>query len=274
MKLLNIGCGTTYHPDWVNIDVAPVSHEIMRHDAAEPLPFEDGGFDACYSSHLLEHLPGEEALRLLVEIRRVLKPGGIVRLAVPDLEAVVRAYLDVLERCLSSPETAEPAYDWLVLELLDQLVRDKSGGLVERFLRSSPVAERAFISARIGSDAERFWKSGQVKTPFAAALSMKHLVLLVDRVRLLLVCGFAWLLGGKRGVRAVREGWFRTSGEVHRWMYDRFSLGRLLLKAGFCDVSVCAPDVSRIPGFAAYGLDVADGVVRKPDSLFMEGVRT
>lgn len=73
-------------------------------------------------------------------------------------------------------------------------------------------------------------------------------------------------------MRSVKEGWFRTSGEVHRWMYDRFSLERILRDARFIEVVVCTPDVSRIPGFAAYGLDVVDGVERKPDSLFMEGV--
>lgn len=74
-------------------------------------------------------------------------------------------------------------------------------------------------------------------------------------------------------MRAVREGWLRTSGEVHRWMYDRFSLGRLLREARFDEIAVSTPDMSRIPGFAAYELDVVAGVVRKPDSLFMEGVR-
>ena len=69
----------------------------------------------------------------------------------------------------------------------------------------------------------------------------------------------------------MKEGWFRTSGEVHRWMYDKFSLGRVLEKAGFSNVVVCAPSVSRIPGFISYGLDVINGEVRKPDSLFMEG---
>lgn len=75
-------------------------------------------------------------------------------------------------------------------------------------------------------------------------------------------------------MRSVREGWLRTSGEVHRWMYDRFSLDRLLREAQLNEIAYCPPDVSRIPEFAAYGLDVTDGVVRKPDSLFMEGVRS
>ncbi|EKD59314.1 MAG: type 11 SAM-dependent methyltransferase [uncultured bacterium] len=54
-------------------------------------------------------------------------------------------------------------------------------------------------------------------------------------------------------------------------MYDRFSLERLMTDAGFMDPSVTTAFESRIPGFARYGLDVVDGVVRKPDSLVMEG---
>jgi hypothetical protein len=66
-------------------------------------------------------------------------------------------------------------------------------------------------------------------------------------------------------------GQFRLSGEVHQWMYDRLSLGRLLSSAGFSDIRVCKAAESVITDFASYGLDAdAQGNVRKPDSLFME----
>ena len=48
---------------------------------------------------------------------------------------------------------------------------------------------------------------------------------------------------------------FRASGEIHRWMYDRWSLRRLLEDSGFSDIRVCAASVSRNPGFSAYLLD-------------------
>jgi predicted SAM-dependent methyltransferase len=88
MKLLNIGCGTTYHRAWVNIDINPVSQEIIRHDAGTPLPFNDSSFDACYCSHVLEHLSCDEALRLLTEIHRVLIPHGIIRWWYPTLKGL------------------------------------------------------------------------------------------------------------------------------------------------------------------------------------------
>ena len=57
-------------------------------------------------------------------------------------------------------------------------------------------------------------------------------------------------------------------------MYDRFSLRRLLQQSGFTDVAVCGADESRITGFEDYLLDVEPGgQIRKPVSLFMEGVK-
>jgi len=271
VKLLNIGCGASYHPAWVNIDVQPAAPGILRHDAAKPLPFPDGSFDACYSSHVLEHLRLEDAPLFLTETRRVLKPGGVLRVVVPDLEGIARAYLGALQDALASAEGAEQRYRWMSLELLDQLVRNASGGRMGPCLEKAPAEVRDFIAARIGKEAERFWEAKP-----SAGMLQKFAELppggISDRLRYLLVCGSARLLGGKRGLRAAREGWFRTSGEAHLWMYDRFSLKRLLEEAAFQEVAVCAPELSRIPGFACYGLDSVDGVVRKPDSLFMEGV--
>ena len=56
-------------------------------------------------------------------------------------------------------------------------------------------------------------------------------------------------------------------------MYDRYSLKRLLEQVGFIDVRVCRADDSRIPDFNSYGLDMIDGKIRKPDSLFMEAMK-
>jgi SAM-dependent methyltransferase len=272
VKLLNIGCGANYHPAWVNVDFEPISSEILRHDVITPLPFEASRFDACYCSHVIEHLSPDEARLLMAEIHRVLKPGGIARIVVPDLEGIVRTYLTTLEQALLSAESAEFSYDWILLELLDQLARNTSGGQMGQFLKKCPLEMREFISGRIGKEAEYHWVNGQQQASIFFELFRKPPMWFVCKIRFLMICCFAWLLGGKRGLRSVKEGWFRTSGEVHRWMYDQFSLGRLLREAGFNDVVICAPKVSRIHGFSAYELDVTDGMVRKPDSLFMEGV--
>ena len=69
-------------------------------------------------------------------------------------------------------------------------------------------------------------------------------------------------------------GRFRRSGEVHLWMYDRYSLGRLLENSGFIGIRQCCADESYMFGFSSFDLDtLSDGTVRKPDSLFMEAIR-
>ncbi len=61
------------------------SNKFVHHNFRHGLPFEDDSVDYVYSSHLLEHLYRDDALRLLRDIRRILKPGGWVRICVPDL---------------------------------------------------------------------------------------------------------------------------------------------------------------------------------------------
>src|SRR5262245_44357008 len=115
MKLLNIGCGTTFHQDWINLDAAPASPAVRRHDVGTGLPFPDGHFGAIYASHVLEHFDPEDGGRLLRDCLRVLAPGGIARVVVPNLEAIARAYLEYLEEASGSRE-AEMRYDWVMLE--------------------------------------------------------------------------------------------------------------------------------------------------------------
>ena len=64
------------------------------------------------------------------------------------------------------------------------------------------------------------------------------------------------------------------SGQAHLWMYDRYSLRKLMEEAGFNQISQLDYNRSRIPGFRAYWLDeMEDGTERKPDSIYFEGIR-
>jgi predicted SAM-dependent methyltransferase len=91
MLKLNLGCGNVYMEGWVNIDIESDKADI-RHDLRMPLPYDDNAADFIYSEHFLEHLPVHDGLALLCECRRVLKPGGIVRVAVPDLSYLLFRY--------------------------------------------------------------------------------------------------------------------------------------------------------------------------------------
>lgn len=69
-------------------------HAFVHFELERGLPFDDGTVDFLYSSHVLEHFFRADGERLVAEIHRVLRPGGIARLCVPDLEHAVRLYRD------------------------------------------------------------------------------------------------------------------------------------------------------------------------------------
>ena len=271
MKLLNFGCGSTFHPDWVNLDTAPVSTQVIAHDLRRGFPFADETFDVVYGSHVLEHLDPAEAIRLLNECFRVLKPNGIVRVVVPDLETIVRLYLTSLEGALAGDGDAQVRYDWMILELYDQTVRRSSGGEMGIFLASKLDQKQAsFVASRIG-DEGTCRTSGPAPSSTLPVLLYRRGRAALSKLRGLVAGACAFLILGTEGWRALREGMFRRSGEVHQWMYDRFSMRRALEQAGFADIRSRAAGESDISGFAGYQLETRNGQVRKPDSLFMEG---
>lgn len=157
MKILNLGCGTkvSAHPDVTNIDwsmylrlrrsrpgrtVAPVllDDERLRrlnalpdnievHNLAKGLSFSSNSVDVVYHSHLLEHLDREIARTFLSEVLRVLKPGGIQRIVVPDMEKVCRAYVSHISACESDADEAA-GHDRYISRIIEQSVRKEAVG--------------------------------------------------------------------------------------------------------------------------------------------------
>ena len=272
-KMLNIGCGGTYHPDWVNLDVAPADPNVLTVNINNGLPFPAESATACYSSHVLEHLDKAGARNLIAECSRVLIRGGVIRLVVPDLEAMAREYLRILDAVTSGDASRELDYDWIMLELYDQAVRNYSGGDMARFLADLSEKDRLFVRARIGVEAEGFWAA---KRALPRAYRLNTLVnkfrlgKLLKRLRQKLAGWLVYLVAGKAAYKNFKMGSFRASGEIHQWMYDRYSLKRMLENSGFVDVKICTANESRIPEYDKYSLDVLSGIVRKPDSLYIE----
>lgn len=121
---LNLGCGLAVHRGWINIDgslnamiagwpriVHSIAYRLsganryygfpeydrllseclfFHADLTHGIPAPDGSADFIYSSHFLEHLYYKDAEKLLSECHRVLKPGGVLRICVPDLEHACR----------------------------------------------------------------------------------------------------------------------------------------------------------------------------------------
>jgi SAM-dependent methyltransferase len=281
--MLNIGCGTTFHADWTNIDLVSHSPQVIAHDATKGLPFDSETFDVCYSSHVLEHLRKVEADLLIREQKRVLKPNGIIRVVVPDLETICRNYLYYLDEIVSGNRVHEFRYDYSLLELYDQTTRDTSGGELGKLWASGMIADMEFVVARHGKVAtdaiqslrqkKLVVKGGKAKKRVDRIFVKQRVSGWINKRRHLFVEMIVQLLLGNQGRNALHEGLFRNSGQIHRVMYDQCSIKRLLLSHGFADVQICQADQSRIPDFSKYELDIVDGAIRKPDSLFVEAIR-
>lgn len=90
---LHLGCGTKNFPGFVNIDMGTTGADVNL-DLTKPLPWADRTVKGVFSEHFIEHVTQAQGLRLLMECRRVLVPGGIVRMATPDLADTVSHYND------------------------------------------------------------------------------------------------------------------------------------------------------------------------------------
>jgi predicted SAM-dependent methyltransferase len=272
LRLLNFGCGSALHPEWVNLDSSAAAPGVVAHDLRHGLPFPLDSFEAAYGSHVLEHLEPDAASRLLRECHRILRPDGILRIVVPDLEAIARLYLDSLDRAAAGDTEAAFRYDWMMLELYDQTVRTKSGGCMgARFLDKLEEYQVRFIEARIGAEAMCLAVDAPADRRPALWRALRRLRAVAAALRRCAAEACLLLVLGREGASALRTGLFRQSGEAHQWMYDRFSLRRAMAQAGFGEIRICVADESGIPGFARFGLETRNHHPRRPDSLYMEG---
>lgn len=90
---LHIGCGKrNFGENWVHIDGSQYEH-VEYHDITK-FDLENNSVDLIYASHVFEYFDRDEAVDILKEWRRVLKPNGILRLAVPDFESCSKLYND------------------------------------------------------------------------------------------------------------------------------------------------------------------------------------
>lgn len=86
VKKLQIGCGTNPLEGWLNTDLTYKKNLIAYLDAGKRFPLEDETFQLIYSEHIFEHLNFKQGLNMLRECYRILKPGGQLRLATPDMD--------------------------------------------------------------------------------------------------------------------------------------------------------------------------------------------
>jgi SAM-dependent methyltransferase len=277
VKALNLGCGRRSHPDWENLDLFPVVPNVRAHDLRKGVPYSTGTFDVVYHSHLLEHFSKQAAPGFLQECHRVLKSGGVMRVVVPDLEGIVRYYLEALEKASRGVPGWRENYQWMVLELLDQTVRTTPGGLCLEYLRQNPIPNLCFIYKRWGAEAKTVVEELQVPNISSAnrfGRSWAKPSFLFIQFGKIALKKLAKVVLSEENYEALKVGRFRKQGEIHQWMYDAYSLAQLLQQIGFCNCLRRDATDSQISNWVDYHLDSdIEGSVYKPDSLFMEAVK-
>jgi len=85
---LHLGCGGNLLDGWLNTDLIPERSAVVPLDSTRPLPFAAHSFNRVFSEHMIEHIPFSAACALFAECHRVLRPGGFIRLATPDLARI------------------------------------------------------------------------------------------------------------------------------------------------------------------------------------------
>jgi predicted SAM-dependent methyltransferase len=89
---MNWGCGEYPEPGWINSDIKAEPGIDLVCDIREGFPLADMSVDYIVSHHALPEIKLPDIVGVLAELRRVLKPGGVLRLGLPDLDRGLRAY--------------------------------------------------------------------------------------------------------------------------------------------------------------------------------------
>ncbi|HEV7138498.1 MAG TPA: methyltransferase domain-containing protein [Steroidobacteraceae bacterium] len=92
VRCLQIGAGPTSMPGWLRTDLSPILKGAVYLDASKRFPIPDESFDFIQSEHMIEHVPFVTGVAMIRECHRILKPGGRVRIATPDLARLVGLY--------------------------------------------------------------------------------------------------------------------------------------------------------------------------------------
>jgi predicted SAM-dependent methyltransferase len=272
--LLNLGCGDTGHPAFVNVDLHP-HPGIISHDLRKGVPFADGTYDFVYHSTMLSHFRRPEAVRFMQECRRVLKPGGILRVVTEDLEQLCRVYLQKVEAAWNGDPRAGHDHAWLLLEMFDQPMRERPGGEMLTYLTRPTLPNEAFIKQRIGEQGAIIIAGARARLRPDGTLAPRPSPGLLSRLKSSTKRALLTLVAGPKGPDALEVGRFRLlSGSSSYGFYDRYSLRELFKDAGFSDVSLRSPHVSGFRDWKDVNLDVApSGQPARPHTLIMEGVR-
>ena len=177
-------------------------------------------------------------------------------------------------KCITvGPDNIKANYDWMLIEMYDQTVRNHSGGNMGKYLFQDTIVNEEFVFERIGKEGKDLRntflssKNQNQKPALKTKLSFVRIISeLKRRIKSLI---------GKSNQTIVETeiGKFRLGGEIHQWMYDRYSLTMLLKQKDADKIIIRDAFTSYLDNWSVYNIDGKDNIVRKPDSLFIEAIK-
>ena len=163
LVIYNLGCGTRTHPACVNVDwsihlrlrklrlaslagdraekIRALPPDIVVHDLRKGIPAGDATVDVVYHSHVLEHIDREDVPSFMAEIHRVLKPGGVQRIVVPDFGRLARRYVESF---------GDEAHEARLSDMIEQIARREAAGTA-----AQPPLRRRIENALLGDARKR-----------------------------------------------------------------------------------------------------------------------
>lgn len=138
LEYLQLGCGEHRFPGFLNTDSFLNKNVDLNIDLRFPLPLESERWKGIYAHHVVEHISYEHAQKLFREGFRLLKPGGIFRIVVPDAELFLRLYVE------SDPEKRKRIFELYPAWAMDELNSTCPMEMVNYVFRDSKFNQHLF----------------------------------------------------------------------------------------------------------------------------------
>ena len=225
--LVNLACGTKYinKSNWINLDFNSDSKNVIKANLINKIPLKNNSVDFVYSSHFIEHLENKDLNKLLDEIIRILKPGGILRLSTPNFEYLVKEYI-CLKKEKEINDEIKNKIKYLKLLIIDQIFRTKSGGNLKPFYLNLSENLNKYCLEIGGS----FKKNKKNDVKFTTKLKRITLKKIFYKLRIAIALLILPNFFREKNISMSQP------GELHRWIYDYFELKDILTNKGFLKV--------------------------------------
>ena len=269
---LNVACGNIYKKSstWINLDIVSRNKHVKKFDLLKKLPFKSETIDAIYCAHFLEHVPVCKVKSFLEECFRILKNDGVLRLVLPDFEALAREYLKQikLKNFIKSK---------IVLTLIiDQCVRKEPGGELNKFyntLLNEKYERKDEIKYLNYLNGINFLekKKKKIKKNFFFYF---EIILFLIKEKLInywirLVVFFLPKVFVDQNVT------FARIGELHHWIWDFNSLHDYLKNIGFNKIKKLTYNRTSNKNFKldAFDKNKRNKKTRGIESMYIEGIK-